>query len=59
MTDKTTAHVLCGNCKEPVYYEDDGSHKCLGCKADEDTDIPDGWRIMSKKEIIDRAGEYL
>lgn len=57
--DHTTAHILCGECEAPIYYTDEGEHKCLGCRADDDAEIPSKWRIMPKQEVLDNAGSFL
>lgn len=52
------SHILCSECETPIFYTEDGEHNCVGCPND-DPDAPDGWRMLSKQDVLDRAGRYL
>lgn len=54
--DQNNPYILCSECEAPVYYDNDtGEHACLGCDGD---DAPDGWRMLSQMELLDKAGEF-
>lgn len=58
--DKERAPLLCAACERPIWInenggEDEDLHVC-GCKAE---DRPDGWRFMTKREMIDDASRWL
>lgn len=56
--DRDLTHLECARCGGPYYFDPDADANPHGCLCS-DEDEPDGHRLLTKAEALDRAGEYL